>query len=165
MTLSAAERFARLRLARTDRIGPVAFAQLLGRYGSAVRALGALPDLVRKVEKAKSMRGTRFLSVLIPCLDGWGLPDDAGLTAARYAVECGAFPLYEIEDGTRWTLNVATKPRPRPRPGGASCPTPAPAPTCSARASRRASCTAPACRALATWSCRCRMAKSATTPV
>ncbi|PZU54533.1 MAG: DNA-protecting protein DprA [Brevundimonas sp.] len=48
MTLSAAERFARLRLARTDRIGPVAFAQLLGRYGSAVRALGALPDLVRK---------------------------------------------------------------------------------------------------------------------
>ena len=58
-----------------------------------------VPDLVRKVEKAKSIHGTRFLSVLIPCLDGWGLPDDAGLTAARYAVECGAFPLYEIEDG------------------------------------------------------------------
>ena len=48
MTLSAAERFARLRLARTDRIGPVAFSQLLGRYGSAVRAVEALPDLVRK---------------------------------------------------------------------------------------------------------------------
>ena len=48
MTLSAAERFARARLARTDRIGPVAFSQLLGRYGSAVRAVEALPDLVRK---------------------------------------------------------------------------------------------------------------------
>jgi DNA processing protein len=48
VTLSAAERFARLRLARTDRIGPVAFSQLLGRYGSAVRAVEALPDLVRK---------------------------------------------------------------------------------------------------------------------
>ena len=48
MTLSAAERFARLRLARTYRIGPVAFSQLLGRYGSAVRAVEALPDLVRK---------------------------------------------------------------------------------------------------------------------
>ena len=48
MTLSAAERFARLRLARTDRIGPVAFSQLLGRYGSAVRAVEALPDLIRK---------------------------------------------------------------------------------------------------------------------
>ena len=48
MTLPEAERFARLRLARTDRIGPVTFCQLLGRYGSAVRALEALPDLVRK---------------------------------------------------------------------------------------------------------------------
>jgi DNA processing protein len=37
-----------VRLARTDRIGPVAFSQLLGRYGSAVRAVEALPDLIRK---------------------------------------------------------------------------------------------------------------------
>ena len=77
----------------------------------ATASASHLPDLIRKVEKAKTIRGTRFLSVLIPCLDGWGLPDDAGLQAARYAVECGAFPLYEIEDGTRWTLNVAAKPR------------------------------------------------------
>ena len=48
MSLSPAERFARLRLARTDRIGPVTFAQLLGRHGSAADALYALPDLVRK---------------------------------------------------------------------------------------------------------------------
>ncbi|WP_313009250.1 DNA-processing protein DprA [Brevundimonas vesicularis] len=48
MSLDPAERFARLRLARTDRIGPVAFTQLIGRYGSAVSALDALPDLVRK---------------------------------------------------------------------------------------------------------------------
>lgn len=48
MSLPEAERFARLRLARTSRIGPVAFSQLLGRYGSAVRALDALPGLLRK---------------------------------------------------------------------------------------------------------------------
>jgi DNA processing protein len=46
--LSEAERFARLRLARTDRVGPVAFSQLLQRFGSAVRAIEALPDLVRR---------------------------------------------------------------------------------------------------------------------
>ncbi len=78
----------------------------------ATASAGHLPDLIRKVEKAKSMRGTRILVLLIPCLDGWGLPDDAGLTAARYAVECGAFPLYEVEDGRRYTLNVAQRTRP-----------------------------------------------------
>lgn len=45
--LSEAERFARLRLARTDRVGPVAFAQLMRRFGSAERALDALPELSR----------------------------------------------------------------------------------------------------------------------
>jgi pyruvate/2-oxoacid:ferredoxin oxidoreductase beta subunit len=71
-----------------------------------------LADLLAKVKKAKSMRGTRIITLLIPCLDGWGMPDDAGLTAARYAVECGAFPLYEVEDGRRWTLSHAARTRP-----------------------------------------------------
>ena len=48
MTLPDAERFARLRLARTDQIGPVTFRQLLERFGSAGRALEALPDLTRR---------------------------------------------------------------------------------------------------------------------
>jgi pyruvate ferredoxin oxidoreductase beta subunit/2-oxoisovalerate ferredoxin oxidoreductase beta subunit len=78
----------------------------------ATASAGHLPDLIRKVEKARSIRGTRILTLLIPCLDGWGLPEDAGLTAARYAVECGAFPLYEVEDGRRWTVNHSAKTRP-----------------------------------------------------
>ncbi len=79
---------------------------------AATASIGFLPDLVRKVEKAKSMRGLRIITLLVPCLDGWGLPDDGGLRAARYAVESGAFPLYEVEDGTQYTLNHTERSRP-----------------------------------------------------
>jgi len=78
----------------------------------ATASIGHLADLKRKVEKAKRLRGMRIITLLIPCLDGWGLADDGGLTAARYAVESGAFPLYEIEDGERLTLNHTECTRP-----------------------------------------------------
>ena len=77
----------------------------------ATASAGHLADLTRKVAKAKAMRGTRILTLLIPCLDGWGVADDMGLAAARLAVESGAFPLYEVEDGERYTIN-APKTRP-----------------------------------------------------
>jgi pyruvate ferredoxin oxidoreductase beta subunit/2-oxoisovalerate ferredoxin oxidoreductase beta subunit len=79
---------------------------------AATASVGFLPDLVRKVEKAKAMRGFRIITLLVPCIDGWGLSDDGGLAAARYAVECGAFPLYEVEDGRRYTINRERGDRP-----------------------------------------------------
>lgn len=39
----------RLQLARTNQVGPVTYGQLIARFGTAARALDALPDLVRKV--------------------------------------------------------------------------------------------------------------------
>jgi pyruvate/2-oxoacid:ferredoxin oxidoreductase beta subunit len=77
-------------------------------YAASATA-GYLPDLVRKVEKAKSMRGLRLLTLLVPCLDGWGVPEDQGIHVARLAVQSGVFPLYEVEDGARYTLNDPPK--------------------------------------------------------
>lgn len=79
---------------------------------AATATAAFLPDLQRKVEKAKSMRGLRILTLLVPCLDGWGVPDNQGIALARLAVECGAFPLYEVEDGCRYTLTGPQKTRP-----------------------------------------------------
>jgi len=76
---------------------------------AATATAGYLPDLVRKVEKAKSMRGMRLLTLLVPCLDGWGVPEDQGIHVARLAVQSGVFPLYEVEDGARYTLNDPPK--------------------------------------------------------
>jgi len=50
-----AERFASLRLARTESVGPVAFQHLIRRYGSALRALEALPDLARRAGRAPAI--------------------------------------------------------------------------------------------------------------
>lgn len=71
-----------------------------------------LGDLAAKVERAKGLRGTRVLIVLIPCLPGWGVADDAAVATARLAVESGVFPLIEIEDGTDVTLSVADRTQP-----------------------------------------------------
>jgi len=71
-----------------------------------------LDDLVRKVEKAKSISGTRLITVLIPCLPGWGLADDVAIATVRLAVDTGVFPLYEVENGQRYTLNQTTRTRP-----------------------------------------------------
>ncbi len=78
----------------------------------ATASVAYLADLRRKVAKAKQMRGMRLITLLIPCLDGWGLADDGALGAARLAVESGAFPLVEVEDGERWTLNSPPPSRP-----------------------------------------------------
>jgi pyruvate ferredoxin oxidoreductase beta subunit/2-oxoisovalerate ferredoxin oxidoreductase beta subunit len=71
-----------------------------------------LPDLLRKVDKARAMRGLRLITLLVPCLDGWGVPEDRGIALARLAVQTGVFPLYEVEDGTRYTLNEPHETRP-----------------------------------------------------
>lgn len=53
--LSDQERFDWLRLARTTNIGPVTFAQLIAKYGSASAALGALPELSSKAGRKRQL--------------------------------------------------------------------------------------------------------------
>ncbi len=68
-----------------------------------------LNDLRAKVETAKGMRGTKVIIILIPCLPGWGVADDAAVKTARLAVEAGVFPLIEVFDGVRYTQTHGAK--------------------------------------------------------
>ena len=54
--MSPAERLAWLRLARAETVGPVAFRHLIQRYGSAAKALGALPALAARGGSSRSPR-------------------------------------------------------------------------------------------------------------
>ncbi len=77
------------------------------RIPYAATASIAFPeDLIAKLKKAKETRGgSRFIHIFASCATGWGAPSDMSVKIARLAVQTNIFPLYEIEDGTRYTLN------------------------------------------------------------
>jgi pyruvate ferredoxin oxidoreductase beta subunit len=55
-------------------------------------------DLFDKVVKAKSIHGTRFIHVNIPCAPGWGFPTADLVKLGKLAVDTGMWVLYEVED-------------------------------------------------------------------
>ncbi len=61
-------------------------------------------DYLRKIAKAKSIKGTRFIHVLSPCPTGWRFPPSLTVKISRLAVQSRVFPLYEVENGTRYIL-------------------------------------------------------------
>ena len=80
------------------------------RIPYAATASIAFPeDLVYKVKKARWIKGSRFLHIFSSCPTGWGLPSELSIKIARMAVQTNIFPLYEVEDGLRYTINVMSK--------------------------------------------------------
>ena len=65
----------------------------------ATASVADLHDLERKVHTAMSMRGARYLHVLVPCPLGWGTNSADTLKVARAATESGLFPVFEAEHG------------------------------------------------------------------
>jgi DNA processing protein len=89
-TLSDAEKLAWLRLIRTDNVGPITFRRLLERFGSAARALDALPDLARRGGRAQGLKprakaeAEAEIEAVRACgarLLAWGEPDYPPLLA------------------------------------------------------------------------------------
>jgi pyruvate ferredoxin oxidoreductase beta subunit/2-oxoisovalerate ferredoxin oxidoreductase beta subunit len=76
----------------------------------AATASPAYPeDLTRKIQKAKALRGTRFIHILAPCNTGWKIKEDMAVRVALLSVETNVFPLYEIEDGLTYTINYQSR--------------------------------------------------------
>jgi len=71
----------------------------------ATASVGYPKDLIRKMEKAKKIPGTKFIHIFSPCTVGWRYSPELTIKIAKLATQTGIFPLYEIEDGERYILN------------------------------------------------------------
>lgn len=76
----------------------------------AATATIAYPDdLMNKVKKAKEIRGFRFFHILTPCVPGWRYRPEQTIKISKLAVQTRLFPLFEIENGTKITINKNPK--------------------------------------------------------
>ncbi len=64
---------------------------------AATASIGYLQDFINKVERAKNVRGARFIHVMAPCPTGWGHATDVTADIAKEAVDCGMWYLAEFE--------------------------------------------------------------------
>ena len=65
----------------------------------ATASVGYPMDLDRKVRKALSIRGPKYVQIHVPCPLGWGTDPSHTIDIARLAVNTGLYPLYEVEEG------------------------------------------------------------------
>lgn len=65
----------------------------------ATATVADLRDLERKVTKAMSMHGARYIHILVPCPLGWGAASGQTIHLARLAQQTGLFPVFEAEYG------------------------------------------------------------------
>lgn len=74
----------------------------------ASASIANIPDLRKKVEKAKHIKGPRLLHIFCPCPTGWGYESAKSVEVAKAAVQTGAWILYECEDGK---VKITSKPK------------------------------------------------------
>jgi pyruvate ferredoxin oxidoreductase beta subunit len=65
----------------------------------ATASSGFAQDLQRKVKKAFSVKGPKYLQIHVPCPLGWRHEPNLTLEVAKCAVETGLYPLIEFEGG------------------------------------------------------------------
>jgi pyruvate ferredoxin oxidoreductase beta subunit len=84
-------------------------AKIIAAHGAPYVAQACISDAVdymRKLQKAASIPGPKFIDLLAPCPTGWGFDHSMTVRIGELAVKTGVWPLYEIERG-RFTLSYA----------------------------------------------------------
>ncbi len=74
-------------------------------YAASV-SLAHAEDALRKMRRGLDARGFRFLHILSPCPTGWKSEPALGMELVRLAVRSGLFPVVEVLEGRRLSINV-----------------------------------------------------------
>jgi len=68
-------------------------------------------DFIEKLNKAKAIKGAKYIQVLSPCPAGWKYSSEKTVRLGRLAFETCAYPLYEVEGG-RYIVKKPARKRP-----------------------------------------------------
>ncbi len=67
-------------------------------------------DVQRKVKKALSIKGPKYIQIHVPCPLGWQYPSNLSIEVGKLAVETGLYPLIEYENGKLSVRKISPKP-------------------------------------------------------
>lgn len=76
--------------------------EIANAHGIPYVAVGSVAfplDIQRKVKKALSIKGAKYMQIHVPCPLGWRHNSDATFEVAKLAVDTGLYPLIEYENG------------------------------------------------------------------
>jgi len=65
----------------------------------ATASAGFPQDIQKKVKKAISIKGPKYIQIHVPCPLGWRYEPQLSINIGKLAVECGLYPLIEYENG------------------------------------------------------------------
>jgi pyruvate ferredoxin oxidoreductase beta subunit len=65
----------------------------------ATSSVGYPIDITRKVKKALALTGPKYLQIHCPCVPGWGIESAISVRLARYAINSGLYPIFEMDNG------------------------------------------------------------------
>lgn len=65
----------------------------------AVTSIGYPADFTKKIRKALSIEGPKYIQVHATCTPGWGVDSAQSIEILRLAVETAMYPLFEYENG------------------------------------------------------------------
>jgi pyruvate ferredoxin oxidoreductase beta subunit/2-oxoisovalerate ferredoxin oxidoreductase beta subunit len=79
---------------------------------AATASIAYPEDLISKFQKARTIKGTRFIHIFAPCPTGWKTAPEMTIELARLATETHLFPLLEVFDGERYEVTRPNRIKP-----------------------------------------------------